>query len=419
MSSAGLINAPNLTKETLYSRVLFIFISIFLFFPSANFGLYSAEVFPYAFIFSILMLRKLYVKDIMFILIFIICSIISFNFNYDNPGFIFEFFRSVGAYLNVILVFFILLHISQDKIKILLKLSKLIFFGLTILGLLQAYGMNESISSVLQFFVPRSSGEALSSTRGITLLSTEPARAGIEYLFLYLLYRFVFLERKYFFLADLLIGLAVVLVFKSAVVLLFFLVTLVILYKSKIIFIALLIFAFSPILLSTEARSIVLIKDLLASDIDDALFLFMNTSGNRVFSIWAVTLFSFEYPIGLGVGNWIKSSVIAAELTSFDLSKFNYFSRYGGGEAYPFRATGFLMNVAMDFGIVGFVGFIGTIMDRLIPFWKNGYESRSLILLFLVKISFIGSVGTPLEWVTVVILLRYFEFSSAAKTKIL
>ena len=339
MSSAGLTNAHNLTKETLYSRFFFVFISIFLFFPSANFGLYSSEVFPYAFIFSILMLRKLYIKDIMFILIFSICSIISFNFNYDVPGFIFQFFRSVGAYLNVMLVFFILLHISQDKIKILLKLSKLIFFVLTILGLLQAYGMNESISSILQFFVPRSSGEALSSARGITLLSTEPARAGIEYLFLYFLYRFVFLERKYFFLADCLIGLAVILMFKSAVVLLFFIVTLVILYKSKIIFIALLIFAFSPILLSTEARSILLIKDILASNIDDALFLFMNTSGNRVFSIWAVTLFSFEYPIGLGVGNWMKSSVIAAELTNFDLSKLNYFSRYGGGEAYPFRAT--------------------------------------------------------------------------------
>ena len=419
MSPTLLTQAPNLIKEDIYGRVIFIFISIFLFFPSANFGLYNSEVFPYAFIFSILMLRKLYIKDIMFILLFFIFSIISFSFNFNIPGFTFEFFRSVGAYLNVILIFFVLLHISQDKIKILLNLSKLIFIGLTILGLLQAYGMSESIGSIFQFFVPRSSEGMLGGSRGITLLSTEPARGGIEYLFLYLLYRFVFLERKYFFVADCLIGLAVIFIFKSAVVLLFFLVTLMILYKSKIIFITLFIFVLSPIILTIDSRSIILINQLLASDIDNALYLFMNTSGNRVFSIWAVTLFSFQYPIGLGVGNWMESSVIAAELTNYDLSKLNYFRINGGGEASPFRATGFLMNVAMDFGLVGFVGFIGTIINRLIPFWKNGHESRSVILLFLLKISFIGSVGTPVEWVIVVILLRYFEFSRTTKTTIL
>jgi hypothetical protein len=412
-------NEVNVSKEDIYSRAFFVVIATLLYFPSVNFGLYSAEVFPYAFIFSILMLRRLYTVEIIFILLFSIISIFSIYSNFDKPGFAFEFFRSVGAYLNVILVFFVLLHISQDKIKTLLNLSKVIFIGLTILGLLQSSGLIESIGPILQFFVPRSSGEDLGGYRGVTLLSTEPARAGVEYLFLYLVYRFVFLKRKYFFLADMLIGIAVLFMFKSAVVLLVYLLMLTLLYKSKIIFIVILTLMISPLILSYDGRSVILINQLLSADSDNFFHLFMNASGNRVFSIWAVTLFSFQYPFGLGIGNWMESSMIAAGLTNYDLSTLNYFSRYGGGGEFPFRATGFLMNAAMDFGIVGFIGFLGTILYRLISFWKYGYESRCVILLFLIKISFVGSVGTPVEWVAIVVLLRYFEFSRTTKTTIL
>jgi len=413
MSYTTLKNGVNVRKENIYGRAIFIVIATLLYFPSVNFGLYGSEVFPYALIFSVVMLRRLHTVEIVFVLLFTVSSIFSIFFNVDKPDFAYEFFRSAGAYLNVMLVFFVLLHISQDKVKILLNIGKVIFIGLTILGLLQISGIAEPLEPLFKFLVPRSSGEALGASRGVTLLSTEPARAGVEYLFLYLMYRFAFLKRKKsYLLLDLLIGAAVLFIFKSAVVLLVYLIILALLYRTKVVFLAVLALIISPLLLSFDGRSILLINELLNADSGTAFHILMNTSGNRIFSIWAVSLFSLQYPFGLGVGNWIESSLIAAKLTSYDLSTLNYFTAYGrGGNGFPFRATGFLMNAAMDFGIVGFFGFLTTIVYRLIPFWKYGYESKVIILLFIIKISFVGSVGTPVEWVSVVILLRYLADS--------
>jgi hypothetical protein len=412
MSFTTLKNGVNVRKEDIYGRAIFIVIATLLYFPSVNFGLYGSEVFPYALIFSVVMLRRVHIVEIVFVLLFTVSSIFSIYLNVDKPDFAYEFIRSAGAYLNVMLVFFVLLHISQDKVKILLNIGKVIFIGLTILGLLQIFGIAEPLEPLFKFLVPRSSGEGLGASRGVTLLSTEPARAGVEYLFLYLMYRFAFLKRKRYLLVDLLIGAAVLFIFKSAVVLLVYLIILVLLYRIKVVFLAVLALIISPLLLSFDGRSIMLINELLNADSGAAFHILMNTSGNRIFSIWAVSLFSFQYPFGLGVGNWMESSLIAAKLTSYDLSTLNYFTAYGrGGEEFPFRATGFLMNAAMDFGIVGFFGFLTTIVYRLIPFWKYGYESKVIILLFIIKISFVGSVGTPVEWVSAVILLRYLADS--------
>lgn len=410
MSFTTLNNGLNVRKEDIYGRAIFVAIATLLYFPSMNFGLYSAEVFPYAFIFAVVMLRRVHAVEIVFILLFTLSSIFSIYLNADKAGFAYDFFRSAGAYLNVMLVFFVLLHISQDRVKILLNIAKVIFIGLTILGLLQISGLAEPLGPLFKFFVPRSSGEGL-GYRGVTLLSTEPARAGVEYLFLYLIYRFAFLKRKRHLLADLLIGAAVLFMFKSAVVLLMYLIMLVLLYRMKVVFLAVLVLIISPLLLSFDGRSIMLINELLNADSDMAFYILMNTSGNRIFSIWAVSLFSFQYPFGLGVGNWMESSLIAAKLTGYDLSTLNYFTVFDRGGEFSFRATGFLTNVAMDFGIVGFVGFLTTIVYRLIPFWKYGYESRVIILLFLIKISFVGSVGTSVEWVVAVVLLRCLAMS--------
>ena len=105
----------------------------------------------------------------------------------------------------------------------------------------------------------------------------------------------------------------------------------------------------------------------------------------------------------------MKSSIDALTLTGIDLSQYNYFKLYGNGNAVSIRSSGFMSNLVLDAGIFGIVVVLGYIWKKLYSFWSISVEAKAIIILFLFKIFFIGSVGHPVAWITVPLSLRYIK----------
>ena len=98
---------------------------------------------------------------------------------------VFETIRSLAAYINFFSAYFLAKVLTEREIISSVRLNRFIFLSLITLGLLQIFNLIPWVNSFLEFLVPRaSSGALIEENRGVTLISSEPARAGVELIFI-------------------------------------------------------------------------------------------------------------------------------------------------------------------------------------------------------------------------------------------
>ena len=382
-----------------------------LFFPSVTFGLLpGTEVAPYAILFSIPYLKKIDYLLFIFLAYLAISSIVSSIYNFETRGILYESVRSLAAFVNPVIAFFVLFSFCRNSLEKMWRISLYIFIFIFFLGLLQSFNFLGFAESFFKFLVPKSSSVDL-GIRGVTLLDIEPARAGVSFLFIYILIRGVYLKDKYFFISDLIIGLYILLIIESAMAFALYVAFFFIFHIKKtpyIILIALLLF---PLLSGIESRTIMLIGEFYKRPIDEFIMLFINASGHRIFSIYASTFYGLLHPFGGGVGNWHASSQHAAILTGFDLTQLSYYKLLEHGVFASFRGSGYMMNMLIEGGATGFGLLLLTIFNKIYKIYKMNAQAKQVILIFLVKIFFIGSVGNPVAWICTALLLLYIYYN--------
>ena len=386
------------------------------FFPSINFGLIQAEIFPYALVYSILRLTKIRICIGIYIFtIILIMSGIIVAVSQENAWSLYEFTRSAGAYLNSLLIFSILLRVDRQELDVFLRLTRNVFCFFVGIMFLQSSGSIAILDPVFTFLVPRAAAEDL-GYRGVTLLSSEPARASVEFLFLYTICRLVWIREKYWIFTDYLILFSMAFFFKSATGLVLFIFFAFVFFSLKQIFylitfaIVTLTFALDRV---AESRALDLFFTLSDLSLEQGLHLLLNTSGNRLVSIIAAFQYIFVSPFGGGVGNWKETSAIALSLTNIDPSSLNYFlAEWNEGEL-SFRSSGWLTNLAMDLGLLGVIFSMLLIFRITKPFILVGFDGtgsaiyvRKYLLLFLFNFCFVGAPGAPVPWIVTALALR-------------
>ena len=394
-----------------------LFFFTLFFFPSITFNLLSAEIFPWVIISAIFFFRKTTNYFIIVVYGLIFHTLIFAFFINSDPSL--ELIRSLASYINSLLAFAFLLSVSIESIFKFAKLIKYIFYFLLILGFAQKLNILESLDLVFKFFIPRSSAISLDyMNRGVTLLSSEPARAGNSLIFIYLSVRYLVVEKKYRIYTDLFMFFYLLLLIQSSMALIVFLIFIILQYRSKLI-VPLAIFSvfFTTLILSVNegGRAFDMIREIILLDnINEIKFLLVNSSGHRLLSIYSSWLYSISYPFGGGIGNWMYSSVESLNLTGINLNDYSYFKKHGINA--PIRSSGFFTNMALDLGVIFILPVILYVINSMKPFWKISSDAKVIILFFLFKIFFIGSVGHPLAWIVVVVVLRSLM---EAKNKIL
>lgn len=386
------------------------FLSRLIYFPSITFGLISAEIFPYGILYAAAFLKKLSIS-LVFLSFLFIFSIFYGAINYSEFN-LFEVLRSTAAYLNPLLLFYVLMkNIEPSIIFMHIKFIKRLFYFLLALGALQASGAIGFLDPLLKFLVPRASAEAL-GLRGVTLISTEPARASIEFLFLFMLLNTI---KKFKVGVTLFIIAYYALVFKSATGLI--LLALYLLLAHSVLMMTVI---FSAVFLAPlvdqvliEGRVLKLIWELSSLQPDEMLYLLVNTSGNRAISIYLAWHYALHNIFGGGLGYWMSSSVDALYASGIDYTKYNYFNyamEHRGN--YSFRSSGFISNFIFDFGLISLLVLFGFLTNTII---RSRYRKHLLIdkqtiaffVIFLVNILFFGSVGVLAPWITLALLIRY------------
>ncbi len=405
----------------LINNLMFYSLACLVLLPSVTFGIVDAEIFPWGLIFYVVYGKSIN-RNLFIFIGGIFCSgaIVSYMQNSIVSA---EVLRSFFAYVNTLLIFNLIQTSSSSVIYKWRKLVRLLFLFFIIIGVIQHLGILKSSDFLIKLFIPRGYTYSLSfmGGRGVTLLSSEPARAGIELIFLYLVVRTVFIKKGNRLFCDLAILVFTAIVIKSAIALLFYFLVLIVLYRSKAILVGVI---FSPLMFlfvnsgqGVDSRAITLIIDIFSkNDFAGLSNIFINTGGHRVVSIYTSYLYSIFNPLGGGVGNWQTSSIDSIIQAGINPKNIQYFIVHGEGEAVGFRASGFVSNLALDIGLVGLSFFSMYMYKSLRKFWIICATNKEIIIIFLFKICFIGSVGNPVSWVCLVLSLHFKTRVDAAIT---
>lgn len=377
-----------------------------LFFPSVTFGLLAAEVFPYALIFSILVRKKYYKNEIYIYSLFLVSilwGILKFQY------FSFEIIRSLAAYINPLIIFFTIMFMSDSFVIKIISAFKKTFFFLIILAIIQFSGLlaTLNISFLFEFLVPRSAVTELGAGRGVTLLSTEPSRAAIELIFIYLCCRFTCLNQKNHLLFDTIVFIILALVIKSAIGILFFtLFFITTINPARTVPFLLVIFVVTGYLVeNSNFRWLVVFAEISRAENLHLLWSsLLNLSGFRFISVYAGYLYGFLNPFGAGIGYWADSSIIALNLTNILPQEISYFASRDHLNWVSLRPTSYASSLSLDTGVVGLLFFLFMLRKYFYLLFNRSIYAISIP--FFVYLFVVGSIGNPLPWMALAVVMR-------------
>lgn len=382
------------------------FLRYLIFLPGITFSFVASEIFPWALFYTFFKERKFYIGLLPFLLLILFSSIYTLIISDGNQ--LYNIIRVGLAYINPILIFIFLLRANDIEIKRLLNCARYIFFLFIALGFLQINGLIGFLDPVISTLIPRGSATALMDyDRGVTLLSSEPSRAGIELLLVYAIYRIAFLKNSFKkIMFDVFIILFQLLVLQSATGILVSFVYFAYIYKFTFILLGPL-GIYLAIDSFNDSRIIYIISELAGSiTLDNFLFLLMDFSGFRGTSIISSYYYGLSSFLGGGIGLWETSSIDALKAAGIDPGLYTYYIVNADGLYIPARPEAYVANVALDFGILGLIIFLTFLYQPVIMSFKKGKEVYPITILFLFIIFLSGSVGNPLPWIAYALSLR-------------
>lgn len=383
------------------------------FFPSITFGIISAEIFPWAILFFIVSIRIANKNDtLLTVALFFLLFLSAASSIITNPES--DATRSLAAYINPIAAFIAFLNMPAGWVERSVSLAKKILIVLLALGIAQYIGLTRPFETILQSLVPRASGGALLDFggRGVTLLSSEPSRAGVELVFLYFIWRLTQPPSAGRVAIDLTFVAYIVLFIKAAQPAAFAVITIGIFLMRRPMHLVPLVFAamlaslieFGP----ERNRILLLLSNIFSSgSVSDTLMLLVNAAGPRLVSIYAFFTWGIFNPFGSGIGSWPVSSVAALDASGVDLSQISYFQILGAGNSVEIRGSGLLTNLMLDVGVFGTMLFLLWIFAVTRRHRKNDRITLIVMSILLLKIAFVGSIGEPLPWIAAALVLRF------------
>jgi hypothetical protein len=280
-------------------------------------------------------------------------------------------------------------------------------FFLTLIGILQTLGVINFLEPVFKFLVPRSLTESFElGGRGVTLLSSEPARASYEILFIYIAWRYI--EKptpahKLFF--DSFIVFFLLFILKSSMGSIVLIVFLVSEYRLKFILSGLMVALVGlPFLINMDSRAIhVIISIFSHTSIKGVFEYLLSVSGFRLISMIAAYRYGILHPFGGGIGLWQTTSVEALYETNINPSSIYYFNEQGG--FVPVRPTSFLSSLMLDMGWMAII-VICYLIRPLFRLISVNNRLSSLIITFLFYLVATGAIGNPIPWICMAMCYR-------------
>lgn len=370
-----------------------------LFFPSVTFNAIPSEIFPWAIVKSLFSYVRLGPFDIAVLVIFVVGTIVGSFFHglVNSLG-------TLASYLNPLLIFIVLSRASSGHCRLISLLAEKVFFGLVLLGLMQSFGVLEPAQIIFDFLMPRGGVDVMGGGRGVSLLATEPSRAGVELVFIYALLVSVSdrvsVSVRGTMLQDLLLLLFLTTVIRSGTALGFGLVF--IGFRRPVVILPILlvvgaVFSF----LTIDSRALSLASALIQQrELIDVVRELTVQSGFRVISVVSAYVYAANHLVGYGVGAWVTEAVRSYSLAGYSVQDTNFFVYYHGGQFVSLKPTAYGALVALELGLLPFITISFYLWRKCRLLVSSGSLAEiALGLIFLLYVFAIGAVGNPVPWV--------------------
>jgi hypothetical protein len=370
--------------------------------------LFSSEIFPWAFIYSLR--RNLSVT--LAYAIFVVYLVASAALMLGNFTSILVPARALFALLNASLIFFLLIKVDDKEFRFLTKAFEWVFFTNIVLGVVQFFGMfPEFLGPVMQIFIDRFTVEPHGFGRGVAGLFAEPSYMSMS---IHYYFAFFMLKRRIVhtsmagYVAISAIILFDIFIIRSITGIVMILVYLAALQKLKNLIRATGVLVIVSVAVLFIARQVTELPRSIEFTIDfvqdqhykDPVPILLDQSGFRFVSVWAAYRYGFTHPFGSGIGGWGNASIEAMDDIGIPASMIGFFASAANAEYDGVRPTSFAAGLMLETGIVGLVLF-------MIAFWpfirRKGLFSdpltRPVVILFLFNIFALGSIGDPLPFI--------------------
>jgi len=371
-------------------------------------SVFQAEIFPWAFLYS---LRK----DLRMTLgyaVFLLYLIVSVSLMLGSFSSLLVPARAFFALLNASMIFFVLIHIKDEEFAYLRKAFEWVFLANMVLSSVQFLGLFPPfLDPLFRLFIDRFTAEIYGGGRGVAGLFAEPSYASMSFHYYF----------AYFMMARRinprsLVGIAAIagiVAFDLFVIRSVTGVVMIVLYlasmqkgrdlvKAGIVIVGLLGSSVYFLGQSSNApRSIEVAHDFFKyGAYQDPVPWLLEQSGFRFVSVWAAYKYGFTHPFGSGIGGWGNASIQAMDDIGVPASAMSFFASAAGSEYQGVRPTSFAAGLMLETGIVGLILFCIAFFPFV--FRKALFDdihARSLMVFFLFNIFALGSIGDPLPFI--------------------
>jgi hypothetical protein len=378
-------------------------------------ALFSAEIFPWAFLYA---LRK-DLKLTMVYVFFLVYLVVSVGMHWGSFTSVLVPARAFFALVNASLIFFLLIKIESDEYRMLVRIFEWVFATNVFLCLIQFLGLFPSfLEPIFRLFIDRFTHEIYGGGRGVAGLFAEPSYASMS---MHYYFAFFMLSRRINPRSQLgivaIVGMIVfdLFIIRSVTGLVMILIYFASLQKARdllkagLVIVLLLGGIISQFGNSPNApRSVETAHDFIKyKNYQDPMPWILEQSGFRFVSVWAAYKYGFTHPFGSGIGKWGPASIQAMDDIGIKASAMSFFASAMGSEYQGVRPTSFAAGLMLETGIVGLVLFVLAfwpfIREKLL--WQQEH-TRSVIIFFLFNVFALGSIGDPLPFVFLALAYR-------------
>ncbi len=378
-------------------------------------ALFSAEIFPWAFLYALRKDFRLtlgYGLFLGYILISALTMLGSFS-SVLVPA------RALFALINASMIFFLLVHVDDEEYSGLVKLFHGVFIANLVLCMVQFLGLFPPfLEPIFRLFIDRFTHEIYGGGRGVAGLFAEPSYASmaIHYYFAFFMLTKKINPRSVLGVAAI-VGIVVFDLFiirsvTGVVMILIYLMSMQraqYLLKAGLVVLLLLggvIYQFgkSP----NAPRSVETAYDFFKyGGYQDPMPWLLEQSGFRFVSVWASYKYGFTHPFGSGVGGWGPASIQAMDDIGIKASAMSFFATAMGSEYQGVRPTSFAAGLMLETGLIGLVLFLLAFWPYLTnPALYRDIHTRSITIFFLFNTFALGSIGDPLPFVFLALAYR-------------
>lgn len=371
-------------------------------------ALFSAEIFPWAFLYALrkdLRLTLGYALFLGYIVVSAVVMLGAFS-SVLVPA------RALFALINASMIFFLLIHVNDEEYGWLVKIFHGVFLANLVLCVVQYLGLFPPfLEPIFRLFIDRFTHEIYGGGRGVAGLFAEPSYASmaIHYYFAFFMLSKKINPRSVIGIAAI-VGIVLfdLFIIRSVTGVVMILIYLMSMQRAQyllkaglvvMLFLGGVIYQFgkSP----NAPRSIETAYDFFKyGGYQDPMPWLLEQSGFRFVSVCASYKYGFTHPFGSGVGGWGPASIKAMDDIGIKASAMSFFATAMGSEYQGVRPTSFAAGLMLETGIVGLVLF-------LLAFWPylkqralyRDTHTRSIALFFLFNTFALGSIGDPLPFI--------------------